>query len=170
MIRAKIIGGCLRKINPLLRKHDVTLLVINQLRSKMAMYGSPDTKAAGGRSLQFYCAVCLETKVGVKVGEKMVSKLIGDNKETKGILGRVKNTKNKVSIPFRECDFELVFDQGLTPDYDLVNSLCRDGLIDDKTSQGWCIVGDKKFRRSEFLDKYRAGEFPELEKTLKLTA
>ncbi len=163
MIRAKIIGGALRKLNPLLRKHDVTLLLINQFRSKMAMYGSPDTKAAGGRSLQFYCAVCLSTKSTKK---NVLEDELGN---ARGITGTLVNTKNKVAIPFRECDFELIFDRGLTPDYGLVDMLCKDGLIDDKTTQGWCQVGDKKFRRKDFLDKFRQGDFPELEKVLNLS-
>lgn len=163
MIRAKIVGGALRKLNPLLRKQDVTLLIINQLRSKMAMYGSPNTKAAGGRSLQFYCTVCMETKSSKK-------DIIEDERGNAiGITGRLENTKNKISIPFRECEFELIFDKGLTPDFGLVDMLAKDGLIDTKTTQGWCYIGEKKFRKRAFLEKFRAGEFPELNKLLNLS-
>lgn len=162
MIRAKVVGGALRKLNPLLRRHDVTLLLINQLRSKMAMYGSPDTKAAGGRSLQFYCAVCMQTKSTKK------DVLEDDLGNAIGITGRLANTKNKVSIPYRECEFELIFDKGLTPDFGLVDMLAKDGLIDIKTTQGWCYIGEKKFRKKQFLEMYRQGVFPELKDLLNL--
>lgn len=169
MIRAKIIGGCLRRINPLLKKESVCLVIVNQLRSKMSMYGSPDTKAAGGRSLQFYCAVCLETMKGIKTAQGVQDKIKNDHKQVVGIWGRIKNTKNKVAHPFRETEFELLFDKGLTPDFGLVDQLCADGIIDDKTSQGWCILGEHKFRRKEFLELFKAGKFPEISDLLNIT-
>lgn len=61
-IRAQVTGMCFRRINPVLRKHKVALVVINQIRSKIGvMYGSPDTNAAGGKSLEYYLGVDLKT-------------------------------------------------------------------------------------------------------------
>jgi RecA/RadA recombinase len=51
-LRAKVAGICLRRINPLLRKHKAGLIIINQIRSKVGvMFGDPRTKAGGGKSL-----------------------------------------------------------------------------------------------------------------------
>ena len=110
-IRANSTGACLRKINPLMRKHKVALVIINQIRNKVGvMYGSPDTMAAGGKSLEYYLGVNLKC-----ISNKTSDLLKDDHKNVIGIAGKVRNTKNKVSIPFRECEFELVYNDGLNP-------------------------------------------------------
>jgi len=98
-VRAKATGACLRKINPLMRKYKVAMVVINQIRNKVGvMYGNPETMAAGGKSLEYYLGVNL------KCVSNKTSDLIRDEfKTVVGISGKVRNTKNKVSIPFREC-------------------------------------------------------------------
>ena len=96
-VRAKSTGACLRKINPLMRKHKVALIVINQIRNKVGvMYGSPDTMAAGGKSLEYYLGVNLKT-----ISNKTSDLIRDEHKNVKGIKGTVRNTKNKVSVPFR---------------------------------------------------------------------
>jgi len=153
-LRAKITGGCLRKINGLLRKNKVALIIINQLREKInVMYGNPETKAAGGRALDFYLAVDLKTVSSkAKATDKNPYGLIqNESKDIIGIRGKIVNKKNKVGVPFKECDFQLFFNKGLDPYYGLVPSLIRKGLI-TVPSQGWCQIGETKFRKREFLE------------------
>mgnify|MGYP003147848467 CR=1 FL=1 len=146
-IRAKSTGACLRKINPLMRKHKVALVVINQIRNKVGvMYGSPDTAAAGGKALEYYLGVNLKC-----ISNKTSDLLRDENKNITGIKGTVRNTKNKVSIPFRECEFELIYNEGLNPSYGLLKLLEADGLV-NRSGAWYSVVGtDKKFQSKEFM-------------------
>ena len=145
-IRAKSTGACLRRINPLLRMKKVALVIINQIRNKVGvMYGSPETMAAGGKSLEYYLGVNLKC-----ISNKGSDLLRDENKNVIGIQGTVRNTKNKVSIPFRECEFELLYDIGLSPFFGLLKQLENEGLV--KRSGAWYSVDgtDKKFQSKDF--------------------
>tara|TARA_Y100001938_G_scaffold120223_1_gene166847 strand:+ start:13850 stop:14827 length:978 start_codon:yes stop_codon:yes gene_type:complete len=121
-VRAKTIGAALRKINPILRPKNVALVLVNQIRTKVGvMYGDPRTSAAGGNALDYYLGVNLETAKTDTIGEK---------DSPTGIRGKVKNKKNKIIEPFKSCEFELVFNQGLNPYYGLLPLLERDGVVE----------------------------------------
>tara|TARA_R110000824_G_scaffold120991_4_gene276814 strand:- start:555 stop:1568 length:1014 start_codon:yes stop_codon:yes gene_type:complete len=151
-IRAKATGACLRKINPLMRKHKVALIVINQIRSKVGvMYGNPETMAAGGKSLDYYLGVNLKC-----ISNKTADLVRDDNKQVVGITGTVRNTKNKVSIPFRECDFELMYDEGLNACAGMLKQLVLDNVVDQNGA--WYSWGDVKFQRKEFDNSFLTGE------------
>jgi recombination protein RecA len=144
-LRAKVAGICLRRINPILRQHNAALLIINQIRSKVGvMFGDPRTKAGGGKALQYYCGTCVEASTGK--GDRMKD----DLGNTLGIEGRIKITKNKVAIPFQECDFQLKFDIGLTKSYGLCEQAYREGKV-VKPKNGWFKFpdGDKSYRKLE---------------------
>jgi len=145
-IRAKSTGACLRKINPLMRKHKVALVVINQIRNKIGvMYGSPDTMAAGGKSLEYYLGVNLKC-----VSNKTSDLIRDENKNVIGIEGKVRNTKNKCSIPFKECEFELIYDEGLNPYAGALKLLESDGVV-TRSGAWYSVVGtDKKFQSKDF--------------------
>tara|TARA_R100000152_G_C6781999_1_gene217926 strand:+ start:4563 stop:5549 length:987 start_codon:yes stop_codon:yes gene_type:complete len=163
-VRAKATGACLRKINPLLRKHKVALVVINQIRNKVGvMYGNPETMAAGGKSLEYYLGVNLKC-----VSNKTSDLIKDDNKNVIGIMGRVKNTKNKCSIPFKECEFELVYDKGLNPYAGSLKLLEADGLI-SRSGAWYSVVGtDKKFQSKDFQDLLQAEDSQEFAPIRKL--
>ena len=151
-IRAKSTGACLRKINPLMRKHKVALIVINQIRSKVGvMYGNPETMAAGGKSLDYYLGVNLKC-----VSNKTADLVRDDNKQVVGITGTVRNTKNKVSIPFRECEFELMYDEGLNACAGMLKQLVLDNVVDQ--SGAWYSWDGVKFQRKEFDNSFSSGE------------
>jgi len=151
-IRAKSTGACLRKINPLMRKHKVALIVINQIRSKVGvMYGNPETMAAGGKSLDYYLGVNLKC-----ISNKTADLVRDDNKQVIGITGTVRNTKNKVSIPFRECEFELLYDEGLNSCAGMLKQLVLDNVVDQ--SGAWYSWNDVKFQRKEFDKSFSSGE------------
>ena len=121
-VRAKTIGAALRKINPILRPKNVALVLVNQIRTKVGvMYGDPRTSAAGGNALDYYLGVNLETAKTDTIGEK-------DNPT--GIRGKVRNKKNKIIEPFKSCEFELVFNEGLNPYYGLLPLLERAGIVE----------------------------------------
>lgn len=144
-IRAKIMGACLRKVNFILRKEKVALIVINQVRTKLnVMYGDPSTNAAGGKSLDFYLAVDLKL-----TSNKTSDVLRTEDEVPYGIKGKIDVRKNKVSIPFQSCDFEVLFNKGLTSLYGLVDLLAKDKLI-TMTSPGRYCLGDFKFTERQF--------------------
>lgn len=146
-LRAKITGGCLRKVNSLLRDQKVGLIIINQIRSKTGvMYGSPDTLASGGRSLEYYLSVDLELFSGGKD-----TKIKDEFDDVVGITGTVKNRKNKCGIPYKECGFELFFDRGLNRYYGAISALRRQKVV-TVPSSGWLQVGEKKFQKGQFMD------------------
>lgn len=144
--RALVFGSLLRKINPMIEKNDVCLVVINQIRSKInVMYGNPDTTAAGGRSLEFYLAVDLKTT------SNKTSDVIRDDK-TKvpiGIDGEIECRKNKVGIPFQKCEFKVLFDKGLDPYHGLAEWLANDGYI-TRSESGRLSIGNTKFAKGDF--------------------
>ena len=151
-IRAKATGACLRKINPLMRKHKVALIVINQIRNKIGvLYGSPDTMAAGGKSLDYYLGVNLKC-----ISNKTADLIRDEHKQVIGITGTVRNTKNKVSIPFRECEFELIYDEGLNACAGLLKQLVLDNVIDQNGA--WYSWKGVKFQRKEFDVAFGTGE------------
>jgi recombination protein RecA len=145
-IRAKATGACLRKINPILRMKKVALVIVNQIRNKVGvMYGSPETMAAGGKSLDYYLGVNLKC-----ISNKTADLIRDDKKNVVGIKGIVRNTKNKVSIPFRECEFELMYDEGLNPYYGLLKQLESEELV-TRSGAWYAVVGtEKKFQSKDF--------------------
>lgn len=156
-VRAKSTGACLRKINPLLRKHKVALIIINQIRNKVGvMYGNPETMAAGGKSLEYYLGVNLKC-----VSNKTSDLVKDDNKNVIGIVGRVRNTKNKCSIPFKECEFELIYNEGLNPYTGSLKLLEADGLV-SRAGAWYSVVGtEKKFQSKDFQGLLQAEDSQE---------
>ena len=153
-IRAKSTGSCLRKINPLLRKHHVAMVVINQIRNKVGvLYGNPETMAAGGKSLDYYLGVNLKC-----LSNKSTDLLRDERKNVIGIQGTVRNTKNKVSIPHKECEFKLVYDMGLDPYHGVLKMLEGDGHI-TRSGAWYSIIGtEKKFQSKDFSKLLKTDE------------
>lgn len=148
--RAKMIGACLRKINPILRPKKVALVLVNQIRTKVGvMYGDPRVAAAGGNALEYYLGVNLETSKTDTVGDK-------DNPT--GIRGKVKNKKNKLIEPFKSCEFELMFNKGLNPLYGLLPHLERDGIVERGGSWYTVKATGKKFQSAHLQDLIESGE------------
>ena len=144
-LRAKVAGQCLRRINPLLRKYRVGLIIINQVRCKVGvMFGDPRTRAGGGKALLYYCGTSLETASG-KAGQ-----MFDDRKNPLGITGTIKAVKNKITKPFQDCEFKLLYDRGIVPEFGITEQYYKDGLV-SKPSSGWFSLDDgkTKFRKAD---------------------
>lgn len=147
-LRAKVAGQCLRRINPMLRKYKAGLIIINQVRSKVGvMFGDPRTRAGGGKALLYYCGTSLEAHSGKN------DALYDDRKNPIGITGTIKAVKNKITKPFQSCEFKLLYDQGLQPEYGLTLEYYKQGLATVPTKGWYSIDGGETKSRSADLDK-----------------
>jgi len=156
-LRAKVAGQCLRRINPLLRRHKAALLIINQVRSKIGViFGDPRTKAGGGKALMYYCGASIETISGKS------DVLYDEYKNPLGIKGTIKCVKNKVTVPYQNCEFELLYNKGLTRDYGLTVAAFKKGQV-TSPSKGWySLDGTSKHRALDLnavlAEKIKSGE------------
>lgn len=158
-IRAKAAGICLRRVNSFLKQQNATLMIINQVRTNVGqMFGDNTAKAGGGKSLDFYCTISNKTRIPHK------GRFSDELGNPLGVRGRFVNTKNKHSIPYRECDFELLYDKGLTRSYGLCEIGIKLALI-ESTKKGWYFFTsdpEKSYRKAEIeiamLEKIDNGE------------
>lgn len=154
--RAKVIGGLLRKFNRHLMNRHICFLLINQIRSKIGvMFGNPETRAGGGMSLEYYCAVSLMVK------SNKTSDVLKDNGRVLGINGKIVNIKNKIAVPYGECAFELNYETGLNPYVGIIDKLLEDGEV-TQTTKGWYEYNGNKFRASNFPELIKTSEFKDL--------
>lgn len=154
-LRAKVAGQCLRRINPLLRKHKAALLIVNQVRNKIGvMFGDPRTKAGGGKALLYYCGVSIETISGKN------DVLYDEHKNPLGIKGTLKCVKNKITVPYQNCEFELIYNKGLSPEYGLTVSAFKKGQV-TSPSKGWYSLDGNSKHRAGDLNKILAAQIAE---------
>lgn len=143
--RAKAIGILLRKFNHHLMTRKICFLLVNQIRSKIGvMFGNPDTRAGGGMSLEYYCAVSMLVK-----SNKTSNVRKEEGGKVLGITGKLANIKNKIAVPYGECEFELDYNTGLEPYVGVVPLLIEDGLVTIPT-KGWRQYKETKFREKDF--------------------
>lgn len=121
-LRARICSQELRTINGIISKYNVAIVIINQIRSKVGLvFGSSETGAGGGLSLDYYCSVIVDTRKR--------KALVDERKLPKGVLLDMKTTKNKVIAPGLHIeDINLIFDAGVDPTSGLAAMLEQDGL------------------------------------------
>ena len=147
-MRAKVTGACLRKINQVLQDNKVALVIVNQIRNKVGvMYGDPRTPAAGGKALEYYLSLNFMTSAPKN------DRIQDDNKSYIGIRGKVINVKNKVTKPYQDTEYELLFDVGLTPHYGVLDLLVKDKIVE--RSGAWYQYKDEpKFQAKTFNESF----------------
>src|SRR5258708_3724966 len=132
-LQARLMSQALRKLAGSINRSRTSVIFINQLREKIGiMFGNPET-TSGGRALKFYASVRLDMRRIAPVKEREL--VIGNHV-------RVKVVKNKVAPPFRQAEFDIMFDEGISHESLLVDIAAESGIIEK--SGAWYAYGKER--------------------------
>lgn len=125
-LQARLMSQALRKITGALSQTKTTAIFINQLREKVGVFfGSPET-TTGGKALKFYASIRLDVRR---------IETLKDGQEAIGNRTRVKVVKNKMSPPFRQAEFDIVYGQGISREGGLIDLGVEQGIV--RKSGAW---------------------------------
>ena len=150
-LQARLMSQALRKLTSTISKTNTTCIFINQLREKIGvMFGNPET-TTGGNALKFYASVRIDVRKSTP---------IKDGEEIIGSLTKVKVVKNKVAPPFRRCEFEIIFGEGISKIGEIIDLGVEYNII--KKSGSWFSYGDSKLGQGRDATKELLKDNPEL--------
>jgi len=146
-LQARLMSQALRKLTAAISKSHTTVVFINQIRMKIGiMFGNPET-TTGGNALKFYSSMRLDIR------------RIENIKENQEIIGgrvRVKVVKNKLAPPFKQAEFDIYFNQGISREGEIIDLGVDKGIIDKAGawySYGGNKIGQGREQVKEFLRK-----------------
>ncbi|MCR5542528.1 MAG: recombinase RecA [Eubacterium sp.] len=143
-LHARLMSQALRKLTAVISKTNCVVIFINQLREKVGvMFGNPET-TTGGRALKFYSSVRMEVRriETIKTGGEGV-----------GNRTRVKIVKNKVSPPFKEAEFDIMFGQGISREGDILDLAAKCDIV-NKSGAWYAYLGEKIGQGRENAKQY----------------
>jgi recombination protein RecA len=150
-LQARLMSQALRKLTGIINRSKGTVIFINQIRMKIGvMFGNPET-TTGGNALKFYSSV------------RMDIRRIGQIKQGEDIIGnrtRVKIVKNKIAPPFRQAEFDIMYNEGISKSGDVLDLAATSGIVDK--SGAWYAYNDAKIGQGREATKKYLDENPKV--------
>ena len=150
-LQARLMSQALRKLTATISRTKTTCIFINQLREKIGvMFGNPET-TTGGNALKFYSSVRIDIrrKETIKNGDEPIGNTV-----------KIKIVKNKVAPPFRKCEFDIMFGQGISRSGEIVDVGVELGIL--KKSGSWFSYNESKLAQGREATKKLIEDNPEL--------
>ena len=150
-LQARLMSQALRKLTGTIQKTGCIAIFINQLREKVGvMFGNPET-TTGGRALKFYASVRLDVRRidSIKQGESIV-----------GNRTKVKVMKNKVAPPFKQAEFDIMYNEGISRTGNIVDVGVKEGIV--QKSGAWFSYGDIRLGQGRENSKQYLKDNPEI--------
>ena len=150
-LQARLMSQALRKLTGVISRSNATVIFINQIRMKIGvMFGNPET-TTGGNALKFYASV------------RMDIRRIGQIKQGDTIIGnrtRVKVVKNKMAPPFREAEFDIMYNQGISRSGDILDLATNNDIVEK--SGAWFAYNNEKIGQGREAAKTYLEENPKV--------
>ncbi len=150
-LQARLMSQALRKLAAIVAQSNTCFIFINQIREKIGvMFGSPET-TTGGRALKFYASLRLDIRrIGaIKDGDRVV-----------GNRTKVKVVKNKVAPPFRECEFDIMYGEGISREGDAIDLGVANKVVEK--SGAWFSYSGERLGQGRENSKQTLKDNPEL--------
>ncbi len=150
-LQARLMSQALRKLTGVISRSKATVIFINQIRMKIGvMFGNPET-TTGGNALKFYASVrCDIRRIGqIKQGEDVI-----------GNRTRVKVVKNKIAPPFRQAEFDIMYNEGISKSGDILDLAVERNIVDK--SGAWFAYNDAKIGQGREAAKTYLQENPKV--------
>jgi len=148
-LQARLMSQALRKLTSVISRSKASVIFINQIRMKIGvMFGNPET-TTGGNALKFYCSVRMDIRrIGqIKQGEEVI-----------GNRTRVKIVKNKIAPPFRQAEFDIMYNQGISLAGDVLDLAAAEGIVEK--AGAWYAYNDQKIGQGREASKSYLQENP----------
>ncbi len=156
-LQARLMSQALRKVTGAISRSNTAVVFTNQIREKIGvMFGNPETQP-GGRALKFYASLRLDIR-------RIAS--IKDGNDQVGNRTRVKVVKNKCAPPFRQAEFDIMFNQGISRSGELVDIATEHEII--KKSGAWYSYGDQRIGQGRENAKGFLDENPDVAREVEL--
>jgi recombination protein RecA len=154
-LQARLMSQALRKLTAIVSQSNTCFIFINQIREKIGvMFGNPET-TTGGRALKFYASMRLDIRrIGaIKDGDRVV-----------GNRTKVKVAKNKVAPPFRECEFDIMYGEGISREGDLLDLAVVQRVVEK--SGAWFSYKGERLGQGRENAKQSLKDHPEILKKI----
>jgi len=150
-LQARLMSQAMRKLTGTISRTNTTCIFINQLREKIGVMFGPSETTTGGNALKFYASVRIDIRSSsqIKNGDEVIGKLT-----------KVKVTKNKVAPPFKRCEFDIMFGEGISRSGEIIDLGVALDII--KKSGSWFSYEGSKLAQGRDAAKAVMRDNPEL--------